>query len=334
MKRIWKEVLTAAVMGLVMPGAALAIAASADRPGTVIEITTLAPTDAGAAETEGTQPQTDPAAREIYVPILMDGTVTQMELNEYLTGVVLGEMPVSFELEAQKAQAVVARTYTMRAWNRGGKHDGAAVCTDSTCCQSYISPSDYLAAGGTLEGIDRIRGAVQATDGQVLTYNGELIEATYFSCSGGVTEDAAAVWGAEYPYLRSVSSPGEENAAHYTDTEVFTAERFQKALGRTLNGSPTSWFGITTYTTGGGVASMEIGGQVYKGTTLRTLLGLRSTAFTVEADSLCVTITTKGFGHRVGMSQYGADAMAVLGSTYAEILTHYYQGTSLTKLEN
>ena len=257
-----------------------------------------------------------------------------MELDEYLTGVVLAEMPVSFELEAQKAQAVVARTYTMRACRRGGKHDGAAVCTDSTCCQSYISPADYLAAGGTQAGVDRVRGAVEATAGQVLTYDGELIEATYFSCSGGSTEDAAAVWGAAYPYLKAVDSPGEENAAHYSDTEVFTAARFEAALGRDLPGEPTTWFGVTTYTTGGGVASMEIGGQTYQGTTLRSLLGLRSTAFTVEADRICVTITTKGFGHRVGMSQYGADAMAVLGSTYPEILAHYYQGTSLTTLEN
>ena len=132
----------------------------------------------------------------------------EMELNEYLTGVVLGEMPISFELEAQKAQAVVARTYTMRAWYRGGRHDGAAVCTDSTCCQSYISPVDYMSAGGTQSGVDRIYAAVEATGLEVLTYQGELIEATYFSCSGGSTEDAVAVWGTDYPYLRSVDSPG------------------------------------------------------------------------------------------------------------------------------
>ena len=327
MKKIWKEMALAALMGLVMPGVVLGIAASTQPPETVIEITTLPSTEQ--ITEEPTQGQAT-----ITIPILNGKEIVQMELNEYLTGVVLGEMPVSFELEAQKAQAVVARTYTMRAWNRGGRHDGAAVCTDSTCCQSYISPADYLAAGGTQAGIDRIRDAVQATDAQVLTYNGELIEATYFSCSGGVTEDAAAVWGAEYPYLQSVSSPGEEKAAHYSDTEVFTAAQFEAALGRDLSGDPTSWFGVTTYTTGGGVASMEIGGQAYKGTKLRSLLGLRSTAFTVEADSRSVTITTKGFGHRVGMSQYGADAMAVLGSTYAEILAHYYQGTRLTTLQN
>ena len=326
MKKIWKEVLLAAVMGLAMPAGLLAMAASVETPQTVLELT------AGQPTTPATRPS-EPV-RAVTVPILAGDKVVEMELNEYLTGVVLAEMPVSFEPEAQKAQAVVARTYTMRAYRRGGKHDGAAVCTDSTCCQAYISPAEYLESGGTQSGVDRIRGAVEATDGQVLTYGGELIEATYFSCSGGVTEDAAAVWGADYPYLQSVESPGEEGAAHYSDTVRFTAAQFEAALGRGLGGSPTSWFGVTTYTTGGGVASMEIGGQVYKGTKLRSLLGLRSTAFTVAADSKGVTITTKGFGHRVGMSQYGADAMAVLGSSYEEILAHYYRGTTLERLEN
>ena len=328
MKRIWKEVLLSALMGLGLPGAVLAITANVETPGTVIEISTLQPT---APTLQETQPR---EMEPVKIPILTGQGIREMELNEYLTGVVLAEMPVSFELEAQKAQAVVARTYTMRAHGRGGRHEGAAVCTDSTCCQSYISPADYLEAGGTQAGVDRIRGAVQATDGQVLTYGGELIEATYFSCSGGVTEDAAAVWGADYPYLRSVESPGEEGATHYTDTKTFSAAQFETALDRNLDGSPASWFGVTTYTTGGGVASMEIGGKVYKGTSLRSLLGLRSTSFTVKVNSNSITITTKGFGHRVGMSQYGADAMAVLGSTYDEILAHYYQGTSLEGLRN
>ena len=326
MKMIWKVVLLAAVMGLAMPMVLLVMATSMETPQMVIDITT------GSSTTPATRPSE--SVKSVTVPILAGERIVEMELNEYLTGVVLAEMPVSFELEAQKAQAVVARTYTMRAYKRGGKHDGAAVCTDSACCQAYISPEDYLSKGGTQDGVDRIRAAVTATDGQVLTYDGELIEATYFSCSGGVTEDAAAVWGAAYPYLQSVESPGEEGADHYSDTVVFTAAQFENALNRDLSGSPASWFGVTTYTTGGGVASMEIGGQVYKGTKLRSLLGLRSTAFTVKADSESVAITTKGFGHRVGMSQYGADAMAVLGSTYDEILAHYYRGTTLERLEN
>ena len=328
MKVIWKELVLAVLMGIVLPGALLGVATSVEPPRLETAITTDAVSQLSVLATQ------EPTRPAVMLPILTENGVEEMELDEYLTGVVLGEMPVSFELEAQKAQAVVARTYTMRAWQRGGRHDGAAVCTDSTCCQSYRSPEAHIAAGGTWEGVERIRGAVRATSGEVLTYQGELIEATYFSCSGGTTEDAVAVWGTDYPYLRAVDSPGEEGATHYTDTVTFTPAQFEQALGVDLSGSPTRWFGLTTYTTGGGVATMEIGNTRYKGTALRSKLGLRSTVFTIAATENQITITTRGFGHRVGMSQYGADAMAVLGSTYREILSHYYQGTTLTMMEN
>ena len=325
MKFVWKEIAIAALFGLVMPGILLGIAASVDQPETVIEVHTVAPTQ------ESTEPPTEPTPA-LTVPVRINGQTAEMELNEYLVGVVLAEMPVSFESEALKAQAVVARTYTMRSYRRGGKHGGAAVCTDPGCCQAYIDPGDYLSGGGKQTGVDKVRSAVMATGQEVLTYEGELIEAVYFSCSGGSTEDAVAVWGTAYPYLQAVSSPGEEKATHYSDTVTYTAANFEAALGRDLPGTPGEWFGVITYTPGGGVASMEIGGQVYKGTQLRSALGLRSTAFMVSVTSDSVSITTKGFGHRVGMSQYGADAMALEGSDYRQILAHYYRGTTLTTL--
>ena len=151
----------------------------------------------------------------------------------------------------------------------------------------------------------------------------------YFSCSGGTTEDAVAVWGADIPYLRSVESPGEENAPYDTDTVEFTPQSFQDLLGQNLEGTTDTWFGETTYTSGGGVAKMVIGGLAYTGTALRSQLGLRSTAFTVETTPEKITIHTRGWGHRVGMSQYGADAMDAQGATYDEILSHYYPGTTL-----
>ena len=138
-----------------------------------------------------------------------------------------------------------------------------------------------------------------------------------------------AVWGTDVPYLRSVESPGEENAAHYTDTVYFTKEEFVDRLGLPLTGSPETWFGQIHYTSGGGVDTVTIGGVVCTGTILRSKLGLYSTVFTLKPDEKGVTITTRGFGHRVGMSQYGAEAMAVSGSSYAEILAHYYRGTTL-----
>jgi stage II sporulation protein D len=167
------------------------------------------------------------------------------------------------------------------------------------------------------------------TAGQVLRYDGALIEATYFSCSGGMTEDAAAVWGSDLPYLQSTPSPGEEKAEHFTDTVTFTAEEFARRLDIAPEGLPATWFSEPVYTDGGGILTMEIGGVTFKGTTLRQLLGLNSTAFILSAVGDTITVTTKGFGHRVGMSQYGADAMAVQGSTYEQILLHYYRGTTL-----
>lgn len=282
-----------------------------------------------AAVQASTQEQTE-AVQAVVIPVLMDnGAIEQMELNTYLTAVVLCEMPASFEMEALKAQAIVARTYTLKQYESGTKHPGAAVCTDSACCQGYYSEKDYLADGGDQQMLDRVVQAVHVTENQVLVYNGALIDATYFSCSGGKTEDAQAVWGADIPYLQSIESPGEESAAHYIDTVTFAKENFAALLDIDLTGAPAQWIGSITYTDGGGVDTIQICGITYKGTDVRRMLGLRSTAFVITPLGDTVTITTKGFGHRVGMSQYGADAMAVQGSLCAEILAHYYQGTEL-----
>jgi len=141
-----------------------------------------------------------------------------------------------------------------------------------------------------------------------------------------------AVWGTDVPYLQSVASPGEEHATYFTDTVIFEADDFSSKLEKDLRGDPAQWFSDVTYTDGGGVATMTIGGESYSGTQLRKLLDLRSTAFTVTTEGDLITIHTRGYGHRVGMSQYGADAMAASGSTYPQILAYYYQGTVLTSL--
>lgn len=270
----------------------------------------------------------EPQIQELFVDVLMaDSTVKKMPMEAYLTGVVLQEMPADFEVEAMKAQAVVARTYTLQKHN-APKHENALVCTDSSCCQGYISPQAYLQKGGSQETINKVRSAVSDTKGLVITYHDELIEATYFSCSGGRTEDALAVWGTDVPYLQSTLSPGEESAVHFTDTVTFSKSAFSELLGG-LSGEPERWVQSVTYTSGGGVEQIRIAGREFKGTEIRQLLGLRSTAFVITAIGDTVTVTTKGFGHRVGMSQYGADAMAAGGSSFEEILSHYYQGTSL-----
>lgn len=321
MDKLWKQILVSAMLGILMPRIMLAIGL-----GAVSEPETTEQTEA--ADTEPTK-----TAARIYIPVLTgQSDVTVMELESYVKGVVLAEMPATFEEEALKAQAVVARTYALRRLTLADRHEDGAVCTDSACCQAYISTSQYLQQRGDQNAVDKITRAVQQTRGQVLTYEGKLIESTYFSCSGGRTEDAAAVWGMEIPYLQAVDSPGEEDAAVFWEQICFTSKEFAAALGRSMTGSPENWLGKVTYTEGGGVASMVIGGITYTGTQLRKLLDLNSTAFTMTADGQGITVETLGRGHRVGMSQYGADAMAVTGSTYQEILAYYYQGTRIDKL--
>ena len=266
------------------------------------------------------------------IVVLTNGQRLQMPFSEYLTGVLLCEIPADFHPEAKKAQAIVARTYAARVAKIGIKHGPGVVCGDPGCCQGYISPEGYLSKWGTQEPILSARMAVEDTVGLVVTYCGELADATYFSCSGGQTEDAVAVWGADVPYLKSVESPGEENADHYWHTVAYTPDKFCEVLGVNLEGDPASWFGRISYTKGGGVAQMLIAGKAYTGTQLRTALGLRSTCFSVQVQSGIIKFTTRGFGHRVGMSQYGADAMAESGSSYEEILHHYYSGIEIDML--
>lgn len=316
MKQLCRDILIAVFMGMVLPGIVL--------NGAIMFLDIQTP-----------EPELQPDVEKSVswpVKVRTGETVTEMDMDQYITRVVLAEMPASFESEALKAQSVAARTYAEKASVTGGKHGDGSVCTDSGCCQGYLTEEAYQEKGGTRESVDKVAHAVEETSGFVLTYEDELIEATYFSCSGGSTEAAVAVWGTEYPYLQSVRSPEVEQAVQYNQQLIFTPEEFASALGRTLTGSPDSWFTITTYTEGGGVAYMSIGGERYTGTELRSLLGLRSTAFTVEASASQIAITTKGYGHRVGLSQYGADAMAKAGSTWEEILAHYYPGTSLIQL--
>ena len=141
--------------------------------------------------------------KEDFVMVLTEhGLLKKMDMNTYLTGVLLGELPADFEIETLKAQAIVARTYAKKRSQIGGKHPQGAVCMVSSCCQAYCSPEDYIRNGGNRNTIEKFENAVNATSGMILTYQEELIDATYFSCSGGRTEDALAVWGTDVPYLR------------------------------------------------------------------------------------------------------------------------------------
>ncbi len=316
-----KEWQIAILMGIVLPSLVFFLAEK------LLPMKTITPNQQIAA----TEPTSLSDSADSTIPVLQsDGSVTEMKLEEYLVGVILGEMPLSFDTEAIKAQAVVARTYALRRFTISPKHDGGAVCVNSSCCQSFCSPEQYIAKGGNAASLNKAISAVSATRGQVVTYQGALIEATYFSCSGGRTEDALAVWGSDIPYLQAVDSPGEENASHYSDSVSITGKEFARLLDLPLSGDPANWLGAVTYTDGGGVDTMIIGGIPFKGTELRQKLDIYSTAFTITPRGDSVYIVTKGFGHRVGMSQYGAEAMAAAGSDYRAILSHYYPDTILT----
>ena len=268
------------------------------------------------------------AARECYdskreVTVSVEGTERRMALSDYLCGVLMGEMPGSFPLEALKAQAVAARTYTLQRLEAGG-----ALSDDPAECQAFCDPDQ----AGTKYGeqadavMEKLRRAVEETDGQVMIYDGTLITATYFSCSGGRTESAQAVWGSSVPYLLSVDSPGEEDADSFESRMELSRSELMERLE-----IPDTEIREITYTEGGGVETMTIGGRSFSGVELRQRLGLRSTNFRIDISGDTVTVDVKGFGHRVGMSQYGAKAMAERGQSYREILAWYYTGAELTE---
>lgn len=316
-----KYILNAVLVTVIIPSVLIGFIKRADRPSVH-------------TANNGNQSLTDPmysvTEQDYRVAVLLDTGTQSMLLEDYVLGVVLGEMPVQFQSQALMAQAVVARTYACKSV----KHTAGNICADSSCCQAYLSPEEYLYLGGDESLLEVVKQAVRNTKDEVLVYHGELIEATYFSCSGGRTEPAYAVWGADVPYLQSVESPGEENATHYTDTVTFTVEEFCEMLGMDLTGSPESWIDKISYTAGGGVDTITLDGHIFSGTDIRKCLNLRSTAFVMTAIGNTITVTTKGFGHRVGMSQYGAQAMALQGKKYDEILLHYYPGTEIQTVFN
>ncbi|MBR0081244.1 MAG: stage II sporulation protein D [Clostridia bacterium] len=260
-----------------------------------------------------------------------------MDFEKYIIGVVGAEMPTTYAPEALKAQAVAARTYALRKILRGrcASHPEAAICTDSKCCQAYISDERMNERWGDAAGMkyNLLAEAVMSTAGEVLCYNGEVIDAMFHACSGGMTENSENVYSNALPYLRGVESPYEDPMRTQTVTVTFA-----EAVERINAVYPEA--GVTEETIGdaieilavypsGRVKTVRLGRIEIVGKKLRTVFDLESAMYTMEKTETGFVFSVKGYGHGVGMSQNGANGMAQRGATYEEILKHYYTGVTI-----
>ena len=270
--------------------------------------------------------------------------VEELSLDEYLYGVVSSEMPASYELEALKAQAVVARTYTIyQMRHNANKHENADICDNYACCQAWISKDDRLSKWNSDEAENnwnKILEAVNSTTGKIVTYNGELINAFFHSNSGGVTESSVNIWGGiDYPYLKSVETAGEEIYKQYNSQVQYSKQELLNKIKEKypeceIDFSQEDCVKILEYTSSGRVKTIKFGNKEIAGTEARSILGLKSTNFSFSIEGEQITFSVTGYGHGVGMSQTGADAMAKAGANYEEIIKHFYTDVKITELKS
>ncbi len=269
--------------------------------------------------------QEESKENKTYVTIYRKkGTVEQIELEEYLVGVVAAEMPASFNSEALKAQAVLARTYALKKISKGEK------LTDTVSTQAYIDKNEMQNKWGNeySKYYNKIVSAVNSTKGQVVKYNGNYIEALYHSTSNGKTENAKEVWGQDIPYLKSVDSSWDKKTTSYLKIENKEFNTLMKVLG--INFDKNTNIEILSRDESGRVSEVKVADKTYTGVEFRTLLNLRSADFDISVTDNGVEIITRGYGHGVGMSQYGANEMAKLGYNYKNIINRYYTNVKIT----
>ena len=273
------------------------------------------------------------------------GEIEEISVSEYLKGVLPSEMPPEYDMEALKAQAVVARTYLYQKIAAGG-HDDADICDSPAHCQAYYSTDEILKIWKKSKGWNekecdkyakKVAQAVSGTENVVATYKGKYIRAYFHACSGGKTENVSNIWGKQnIPYLVSVESIEEKSYKNYKSKVKLSVSDLQRKLNNeqeikcNIDTDRGDIVKILSYTDTGRVDKVEIGGVIYTAEKLRTLLGLRSTNFEVEYKDDEVTFNVTGNGHGVGMSQVGADYYAKQGFSFAEIITHYYTGVDVT----
>lgn len=265
--------------------------------------------------------------------------VVTMNLEDYILGVVAGEMPASFHLEALKAQALAARTYTMLRMKQFGgsgcsKHPGAEICTDSAHCQAYRNPTTVN------KDLDKLKEAVYGTAGEVIVYDNKLIDAVFHSTSGGKTENSEEIWSSKVPYLRSVASPYEEDSPKYVAQQELSIDKFIECIKKLDPGVTISKKNIKNQievlerSEGGRITKLKVGDKTFNGSEVRTALGLNSANFNFSVGGNSILFTVVGNGHGIGMSQYGADGMAKNGSGYRDIVMHYYQGVDIVDISD
>ncbi|MEH7389816.1 stage II sporulation protein D [Bacillus sp. JJ1474] len=276
-------------------------------------------------------------AVEVAVFRMKKKQVDSLPLEDYVVGVVASEMPRAFEKEALKAQALAARTYIVNQMMRENKSelpDGALV-TDTVEHQVYKDMDEIRKTFGPdfKWAIEKITEAVKETSGQIIVYEGSPIDASFFSTSNGYTENSEAIWLNAVPYLKSVESPWDLESPKFSNQKTFTISDFENRLGVKLPSNNTIGT-ITSRTAGKRVGEVEINGKVFSGKVIREKLGLRSTDFTWKRQGDQVVINTRGYGHGVGMSQYGANGMASEGKTYKDIISYYYKGVEIANSEN
>lgn len=269
-------------------------------------------------------------------------TVEEVALDNYLCNVVSAEMPVDFEKEALKAQAIVARTYTIYKINNK-KHENADICDDSTCCQAWISKEDRLARwdGDKEAKWSKIEECVNETKGKIITYNNQPINAFFHSNSGGKTELPVDVWGggSNMPYLQVVETSGEDAYSQYnSEVELTNEELLEKLKAKytdiQIDFNNDDDIKILEYTSSGRVKTIKFGNHEISGTEARNIFGLRATNFDISKNEGKIKFTVKGYGHGVGMSQTGADSMAKSGSTAEDIIQHFYVGVEIKEVNS
>jgi len=263
------------------------------------------------------------SAREISLYISETDEIRHIPFEEYISQVVYAEMPALFELEALKAQAIAARSYTYKKLETQN-HDKADLCTDIKHCQAWREADDTL-------NYQKVAQAVKETQGKIALYNGEIINAVYHAASGGFTEDAVNVWNGGKDYLIAVESPNEEKIMKDFNTQVtITKKEFLKKL----NLSRLKKLKILSRTSGNRVKEININDEIFTGNEIRKMFNLRSSNFEVYCKNDDIIFKVKGYGHGVGLSQWGAQAMALEGKTAEEIIKHYYTGTKVKTLGN